>query len=105
MSVRLGIPYSGCPYESEVLCSNEAEAVAFGVGAWLGGEEVEVFMQDAGFLLAMNNIIGLVNTYGIDIKILIKFVNTPEHHRLSCETAKAIYDTLRSDYKNYQTVE
>ena len=105
MSLRVGIPYSGCEYKSEVLCTNEAEAVAFACGAWLGGKEAEVFMQDAGFLLAMNTLVGLVNTYGMGIKVLIKFVATPEHHRLSCEMAKVIYDTLRSDYKNYQSID
>lgn len=96
----VGIPYTGCEYKSELPCTSEAEAVAVACGAWLGGKEPLVFMQDAGFLSALNVIVGLADTYDIPIKIAMELIDKPEHHKRTYKMAKFIYEACRGDTTN-----
>lgn len=84
MSIKIGIPYSGCAYISEIPCTREDEAVAFACGMTAGGaKDVTVFMQDNGFLLALDVILGLHVTYDIDIQIAVNNRTEPIHHLLT----------------------
>lgn len=97
----VGIPYTNCEYESEIPCTTEAEAVAVACGAWLGGRKCLVFMQDAGFLAALNVIIGLSRTYDIEIESAINFRETPEHHKLTYWATRNIIEANPSNKKNF----
>ena len=99
----VGIPYTDCEYVSEIPCTSEAEAVAVACGAWLGGQESLVFMQDAGYLAALNVIVGLGITYDIKIDIHIEFRDTPEHHAQTYKMAKDICETIRGNTTNIST--
>jgi len=98
----IGVPYSNCEYTSVLPCTSEPEAVAIACGAKLGGSECLVFMQDCGLLSALNTFIGLSDTYKIKLNVTIKFVETPEHHKKTCEMARIVYDTFRSNRKDIQ---
>lgn len=97
MSIIIGIPYTNCEHISEIPCTTEAEVVAFAYGMIIGGEEdILVFMQDAGFLSALNVIVGLGVTYNFRTNAKIKFISTPEHHLMTFRMAKNIYETLQN---------
>lgn len=101
--MRVGIPYTGCLYKSEVPCTSEEEAIAFAVGVQLGGGECEVFMQNDGFLRCLNVITTLLKPYDIIVPMEIKVRYTPEHHyyagKIMNDIMKALnYET--SDRKN-----
>ncbi len=78
--MRVGIPYTGCKYESEVPCTREDEALAFASGVILGGGEAEVFMQNSGLGHCIDIITSLLLPYDIQISITIKNRCKPEHH-------------------------
>ena len=81
MPIKIGIPFSGCENISEIPCTREDEAVAFACGMYIGGDKnIEVFMQDNGFLLALDVILGLAMTYGLELCINVKSRSEPLHH-------------------------
>jgi len=69
--MRLGIPYSKCPYESELPCTSEEEAIGIAVGVWLGGGEAKCFMQNSGFGRCIDIITSLLLPYDIPIGLHI----------------------------------
>lgn len=78
--MRVGIPYTDCEYESEVPCTREDEALAFASGVILGGGECGVFMQNSGLGHCVDIITSLLLPYDIQICLLIKNRQEPEHH-------------------------
>ena len=92
--MRVGIPYTGCKYESEVPCTREDEAIAFACGVILGGGECEVFMQNSGLGHCVDIITSLVRTYGIDVPLEINIRHEPEHHRLMGEITEPLLKLL-----------
>ena len=93
LSFRIGIPWSGCEYKSYIPVTSEPESVAIACGLQLGGKDCEVFMQDSGYLNSLNNIKSLVEPYGFNIKIIVKPVKEPEHHKYSNELYEKIKRT------------
>ncbi len=81
MKMIVGIPYSGCPYKSEVPVTREDEAIAFAVGVVLGGGECSVFMDNSGLANCVNVIATLLKPYDIKIPMEVKVRHEPEHHR------------------------
>jgi len=90
--IKIGIPYTGCPHDSEIPVTSEAESVAIACGLQLGGWTPFVFMQDSGYLNCLNNITSLMRPYGFDFQIVVKEVKEPEHHKQSNE----LYEKIRS---------
>ena len=79
-SIKVGIPYSGCPYESAVPCTREDEAIAFAAGVIVGGGEALVFMQNSGLGHSLDVIMSLLKPYDIKVPMEIKVRHEPEHH-------------------------
>lgn len=92
----IGIPYTGCPYQSEVPATSESEAVAFAVGWILGGGKAEVFMQDCGWLTSLNIYTTLLVPYEIikELKTQVTVIDTPEHHAYSAILTQLIYQMM-----------
>lgn len=106
--VKIGIPYSGCEHISEIPCSREDEAVAFACGIAIGGGKPFVFMQDNGFLLALDVILGLHLTYEIDFEIAVKNRIEPIHHFMTgvfwYNIREKISATVRAYQENYRII-
>ncbi|KKM77151.1 hypothetical protein LCGC14_1373010 [marine sediment metagenome] len=79
--MRVGIPYSGCKFKSEVPVTREDEAIAFAVGVILGGGECEVFMDNSGLAISVNIIATFLKPYDIKVPMTVKVRHEPEHHR------------------------
>ena len=88
----VGVPFSGCKYQSEVPVTREDEAIGFAVGVILGGGECSVYMQNDGFLQSLNIICTLLKPYDIKVPIEIKIRHTPEHHAFA---GKIMPDIMR----------
>ena len=80
--IKVGIPYTGCKHESAVPCTSEAEALAFAAGVIIGGGEAMAFMQNDGFLSALNVVATFLKPYDIKIPIEVK-VRTDGCHAFS----------------------
>jgi sulfopyruvate decarboxylase TPP-binding subunit len=78
--LKIGVPYTNCPYISEVPCTREDEALAFAAGVILGGGECEVFMQNSGLGHCIDIITSLLKPYDIKINMILSVRHEPEHH-------------------------
>jgi len=94
LSFRIGIPWSGCEYKSDIPVTSEQEAVAIACGMQLGGAKTFVFMQDSGWLNCINNMCSLVYPYGFKIGGEVKGVPEPEHHKRSYDLYRYLNDTI-----------
>lgn len=91
--IRVGVPYSGCPYESEVPCTSEAEALAFAAGVIIGGGEAMAFMQNDGFLSCLNVVATFLKPYDIKVPIELK-VRHDGVHKFSGDMMPAIMKAM-----------
>lgn len=80
-NIKVGIPYTGCPYKSAVPVTREDEAIAFACGVILGGGECSVYMDNSGLGVCVNVIATLLKPYNIKVPMEIKVRHEPYHHR------------------------
>ena len=92
----LGIPYSNCPFKSEIPCTSEEEAVAIAVGATMAGRECFIFMNDMGYCKALNALISLSQTYNISIPMRVEEKEEVLHHYLSTRVCKVLKQSVKS---------
>jgi len=98
--MRVGIPYTNCPFTSEVPCTSEEEAIAFAVGVILGGGECEVFMDNSGLGRCVNIIATLLKPYRITVPMSVKVRYDPEHHRFMGSITEPLMKLLGYETSN-----
>ena len=89
--IKLGVPHTDMKANLNIVNTNEAEAVAMAAGITLAGGDSYVYMQDDGYLNAINVLFTLVMPYNIPIFINVYFRGDGlEHHKKATELVKYI---------------
>ena len=63
--IKLGVPHTGLPVELDIVNTREDEAFAMAAGIAIAGGDARVYMQDDGFLNAINVAATLIAPYQI----------------------------------------
>lgn len=93
----LGIPFSGVEdvvKGNTIIATREDEAMGIGVGAWLCGMDVCVFMQNSGLGHCVDIMTSLMIPCGIEFDILISNRKSPEHHALMGKITMDLIDLI-----------
>lgn len=83
-------------------CTNEGEAMALAVGAFMAGRKPLVFLQNSGLGNIIDMITSLLKPYGIEIDLLISVRTKPEHHAFMGKITKKLLKLLK--YKKYKLI-
>lgn len=98
-SFIVGVPYTDCKYASVVPCTREDEALAVAFGAYLAGENPEVFMQADGIGHCIDFICSVMKPANVEILLHIHLRNSPEQHEYLGKIFKPLMKVL--DYASY----
>jgi len=98
MKYKFGVPCSKLKYritDVEIHCTSEGEAMALAAGAWLGGKEPEVYMQNSGLGGIVNIVTSLYKPYNIPLpKILLSLRRKPKHHEFMGKITNELINLL-----------
>ena len=105
--LKLGVPCSGIKdkiKDAEIPCSCEEEAMAIAAGAWLAGQEPEIYMQNSGLCRVIDYVLSLYKPYEIPLpKLLLSIRHKPFHHKFCGERTRDLLDIMCWD--NVEIVE
>ncbi|MBU2534526.1 MAG: hypothetical protein KKB37_17440 [Alphaproteobacteria bacterium] len=95
----VGVPYSGCKFDSIVPCTREDEALAMAFGAYLCGKNPLVFMQNAGLGHCLDFITSILMPGDVEIPLVINNRTSPKHHEILGYHTENILELL--GYRRY----
>ena len=83
---------------TEIPCTSESEAMAIAAGAWMAGEESEVYMQNSGLGHIVDVVTSLYKPYNIPLpKLLLSVRHSPEHHKYMFKCTTQLLELLEYD--------
>lgn len=90
-----------CIPPEHILACREDEAIGIAVGAWLGGYQPLVYMQNSGLGNSVNAINSLLLPYEIPINLLVTMHHGAEHQEFTYQTTKPLLDIIKYRERTY----
>ena len=95
---KFGVPCSKLKKhikEVSIHCTDESQAMALACGAWLAGQESEVYMQNSGLGNCVDIITSLYKPYDIPLpKLLLSIRTKPEQHAFMGKITEKLLEIL-----------